>query len=107
MNPPTVWCGPTGRSLFETVCESRAQSPTTTPMDRQVPAIMLMADSRLAAFRSFILISAIFWMEALEMVATLVLLGTPEPDSMLHSFLIRTAAGGVLVMKEMSGQHTQ
>ena len=34
------------------------------------------------------------------MVATLVLLGTPEPDSMLHSFLIRTAAGGVLVMKE-------
>ena len=27
------------------------------------------------------------------MVATLVLLGTPEPDSMLHSFLIRTAAG--------------
>ena len=33
------------------------------------------------------------------MVATLVLLGTPEPDSMLHSFLIRTAAGGVLVMK--------
>ena len=33
------------------------------------------------------------------MVATLVLLGTPEPDSMLHSFLISTAAGGVLVMK--------
>ena len=70
MNPPTVWCGPTGRSLFETVCESRAQSPTTTPMDRQVPAIMLMADSRLAAFRSFILISAIFWMEALEMAVS-------------------------------------
>mgnify|MGYP006935283438 CR=1 FL=1 len=30
------------------------------------------------------------------MVATLVLLGTPEPDSMLHSFLISTAAGGGL-----------
>ena len=54
MNPPTVWCGPTGRSLFETVCESRAQSPTTTPMDRQVPAIMLMADSRLAGFTTVI-----------------------------------------------------
>ena len=37
--------------------------------------------------------------EALEMVATLVLLGTPEPDSVLHAFLMRTAAGGVLVMK--------
>ena len=34
------------------------------------------------------------------MVATFSLLGTPEPDSMLHSFLMRTAAGGVFVMKE-------
>jgi hypothetical protein len=33
------------------------------------------------------LISAIFCREALVMVATFVLLGTPEPDSMLHSFL--------------------
>ena len=33
------------------------------------------------------------------MVATFSLLGTPEPDSMLHSFLMRTAAGGVLVIK--------
>ena len=68
-------------------------------MERAVPAIMLMAASRDAAFRSRIFSSAIFWTEALEMVATLVLLGTPEPDSMLHSFLISTAAGGVLVMK--------
>ena len=68
-------------------------------MERAVPAIMLIAASREAAFRSRIFISAIFWTEALEMVATLVLLGTPEPDSMLHYFLIRTAAGGVLVMK--------
>ncbi len=64
-------------------------------MERQVPAIMLMAASRLAAFRSRILISAIFCKDALEMVATLFLLGTPEPDSMLHSFLMRPAAGGV------------
>lgn len=31
--------------------------------------------------------------------ATFVLLGTPEPLLMLQAFLIRTAAGGVLVMK--------
>ena len=68
-------------------------------MERAVPAIMLIADSSVLALRSRIFISAIFWTEALEMVATFVLLGTPEPDSMLHSFLIRTAAGGVLVTK--------
>ena len=32
-------------------------------------------------------------------VATLFLLGTPEPDWMLQAFLMRTAAGGVLVTK--------
>ena len=35
-----------------------------------------------------------------EIVATLALLGSPEPLSMLQAFLIRTLAGGVLVMKE-------
>ena len=35
-------------------------SPTTTPMERAVPAIMLIAASREAAFRSRIFISAIF-----------------------------------------------
>ena len=35
-------------------------SPTTTPMERAVPAIMLMAASREAAFRSRIFSSAIF-----------------------------------------------
>src|SRR5699024_3980359 len=34
-------------------------SPTTTPMERALPAIMLMAASMLAAFRSRILVSAI------------------------------------------------
>ena len=33
------------------------------------------------------------------MVATLVLLGTPEPDLILQAFFNSTAAGGVLVMK--------
>ena len=57
------------------------------------------AASMLAAFRSGILVSAILRTSSLLMVATLVLLGTPEPDSMLQAFLMSTAAGGVLVMK--------
>ena len=65
----------------------------------KVPAIMLIAASMLAAFRSGILVSAILRTSSLLMVATLVLLGTPEPDSMLQAFLMSTAAGGVLVMK--------
>lgn len=68
-------------------------------MLRQVPAIMLMAVSRFAAFRSGILVLAISSSCFFVMDATFVLLGTPEPLSIPTAFLIRTAAGGVLVMK--------
>ena len=64
-----------------------------------VPAIMLIAASRLAAFKSGILSSAIFCTSALLMVATLVLLGVAEADFKLQAFFSRTAAGGVLVTK--------
>ena len=64
-----------------------------------VPAIMLIAASMLAAFRSGIFISAISLTLSLEIVATFVLLGTPEPDLMLQAFFSKTAAGGVLVIK--------
>ena len=56
---------------------------------------MLIAASKDAAFKSGIFISAISWIFALEIVATFVLFGTPEPDLMLQAFLIKTAAGGV------------
>ena len=45
------------------------------------------------------MISAIFCNCAFVIFATLVLFGTPEPDSILHSFLMSTEAGGVLVTK--------
>ena len=48
-------------------------------MLRQVPAIMLMAVSRFAAFRSGILVLAISSSCFFVMDATFVLLGTPEP----------------------------
>lgn len=64
-----------------------------------VPAIMLIADSREAALRSGIFISAISLTLSLEIVATLVLFGAPEPDFRLHAFFSSTAAGGVFVTK--------
>ena len=69
------------------------------PMLRAVPAIMLIAASILAAFKSGILISAISLILSLEIEATFVLFGTPYPDLMLQYFFNNTAAGGVFVMK--------
>ena len=63
-----------------------------------VPAIMLIAASREPALRSGIFCSAIFVSCSLVILATLVLLGTPEPLLMPHAFLRRTAAGGVFVI---------
>jgi len=67
-------------------------------MLRAVPATMLIAASTLAAFRSGIFSSAISRTCALVIVATFVLFGVPDALSMPHAFLMRTAAGGVLVM---------
>ena len=74
-------------------------SSTVIPILLAVPAIMLIAASKVAAFKSGIFISAISWILALEIVATLFLFGTPEPDLMLQAFFNKTAAGGVFVMK--------
>ena len=65
-----------------------------------MPAIMLIADSMFAALRSGILVSAIFLTCSLVIFATFVLLGLSEAVSMPQAFLMRTGAGGVLVMKE-------
>lgn len=60
---------------------------------------MLIADSTEAAFKSGNFNSAISLTCAFVILATFFLFGSPEPDSILHAFLIRTAAGGVLVIK--------
>ena len=56
------------------------------------------AASRSFAFRSGILRSAIWRTWAALIVPTLLRFGSPEPFSMPIASLIRTAAGGVLVM---------
>ena len=68
-------------------------------MERQVPAIMLIADSMSVQLRSGIFCSAILRRSSLLMVATLSLWGTPEAVSMPQAFFISSAAGGVLVIK--------
>ena len=61
-------------------------------------AIIEIAASISAALRSGIFCSAIFLTCSPVIVATFVLFGTPEPLSIPHAFLIRTAAGGVFVI---------
>ena len=69
------------------------------PILRAVPSTIRIAASTLAAFRSGILVSAISRTLSRLTVATLLRFGSPEPDSIPATFLRRTAAGGVLVMK--------
>ena len=69
------------------------------PILLAVPAIMLIAASMLAAFKSGIFVSAIFWISALEIVATVSLSELPAPLWMFHAFFNKTAAGGVFVTK--------
>jgi len=69
-------------------------------MLRAVPAIILIADSTDAAFKSGIFNVAISLNCSVVTLATLVLLGTLDPDSIPATFFNRTAAGGVLVINE-------
>ena len=74
-------------------------SSTSIPMLLAVPAIMLIAASIDAAFKSFIFVSAICCKSALDTVATFFLFGSPDPDWILQAFFNKTAAGGVFVTK--------
>ena len=56
-------------------------------MERAVPAIMLIAASRLPALRSRILSSAIFWIDALEILATFGVHGDDDGDDKAHIVL--------------------
>src|SRR3954464_8946909 len=88
-----------GHGLPELLAPGRHQSTTSRPMDRAVPATIRMALSRSVAFRSAILISAIFLTCARVTRPTLVRLGWPLPFSIPASLRRRFGAGGVLVMK--------
>jgi len=101
---PPAYCAPRSISPGSSAAVSQFYlfpdySSTVIPMLLAVPAIMLIAASMDAAFKSGIFISAISLTLSLEMDATFVLFGTAEPDLMLHAFFISTAAGGVLVTK--------
>ena len=58
----------------------------TIPILRAVPSTMRIADSTLAAFKSGIFVSAISRTLSRLTVATLLRLGSPEPDSIPAAF---------------------
>ena len=60
-----------------------------------VPAMILVAASMSFAFKSGIFISAISLAFCLEIVATLVFFGLPEPLSTPAAFFNKSEAGGV------------
>src|SRR5438105_8981453 len=89
-----------GGSMFLSVSgHVLSYSLTATPMLRAAPSIMRIAASMSLAFRSFILISAISRTFARGIVPAVARPSVPLPFSMLAAFLIRSAAGGVLVTK--------
>ena len=69
------------------------------PMERAVPAIILIAASMVAALRSGIFSSAISRTCCFVTFPTFTLLGSAEPFSTFAAFASRTEAGGVLVTK--------
>src|SRR5919201_516953 len=71
----------------------------STPMERAVPATISIAWSTSRAFRSGILVSAIWRTWSRVRRPTFSRLGSPDPFSSRSASLIRTAAGGVFVMK--------
>ena len=62
------------------------------PIERAVPSIIRIADSIFAAFKSGILVSAISCTCARVTVATLVVLGVPEPFSTPAAFLQKNSS---------------
>src|SRR5258708_1144545 len=71
---------------------------TVTPIERALPAIVRTAASRSAAVRSGILALAISSAWARVIFPTLSVCGVLLPDSIPAAFLMRTVAGGVLMM---------
>src|SRR3954452_9769906 len=72
---------------------------TSTPIERAVPAMILIAASTSLALRSGSFFSAIWRSWSCVILPTCSRCGSPEPFSMLIAWRISTAAGGVLVTK--------
>src|SRR3954466_14934110 len=75
------------------------QTTTSTPIERAVPAMILIAASTSLALRSGSFFSAIARSWSCVIRPTFSRCGSPEPFSMLIAWRISTAAGGVLVTK--------
>ena len=87
------------RARVAVVLAVLAHEATSTPIDRAVPAMISAAASTSRAFRSGIFASAIWRTCSRVSRPTFSRFGSPEPFSIRSASLIRTAAGGVFVMK--------
>src|SRR5919204_563468 len=85
-----------GRPVILAVLTHRSVS---TPIERAVPATTFIASSTSRAFKSGIFVSAIWRTWSRVRRPTFSRFGSPEPFSSRSASLIRTAAGGVFVMK--------
>src|SRR5690606_21648938 len=94
----TVDLGAQRLNAFGKLCHDQRPS-TVMPMLRAEPAMVRTAASMSAAVRSFILVVAISSTWARVSEPTLSVSGRGEPFWILAAFLIRTAAGGVFMMK--------
>ena len=72
---------------------------TSSPIDRAVPATVLIADSSESQFRSGIFSLAMSSTCFAVTVPTLFLFGSADPFAMFAARFSSTGAGGVLVMK--------
>ena len=72
---------------------------TSRPIDRAVPATVLIADSSESQLRSGIFVFAMSSTCLAVTVPTLVLFGSADPYAMFAARFKSTAAGGVFVMK--------
>src|SRR6266508_923249 len=75
-----------------------AHAGVSTPIERAVPSMILMAWSTSRAFKSSSLVSAIWRTWSRVSRPTFSRLGSPEPLGIPSASLISTAAGGVFVM---------
>src|SRR4051794_5761878 len=85
--------------LEELLAVARHYRPTSTPIERAVPAMIFIAWSTSCALRSLSFFSAIARSWSGLIVPTFSRCGSPDPFSMPIAWRMSTAAGGVLVMK--------
>src|SRR5215831_15162453 len=92
--------GPSHSRQLEPGNQNQLQPITSSPIDRAVPATVLIAACSESQLRSGILVRAISSTCFAVTVPTLLLFGSADPFAIFAARFNSTAAGGVFVMNE-------